>query len=476
MSTDGLRARHPLKYGTPPEAWPALVRLLRAARRPLERFLHIEAASGVGLLAATAIALVWANSPWAQLYERVWHTPLAISVGSVSFGRDLAWIVNDGLMVVFFFVVGVEIRRELHSGELSDWRRAPLPAIAALGGMIVPAFVYLALAWHPAARPGWGVPMATDVAFAVGVLTLLGKRVPAALRVLLLALAVIDDLGAILVIAVFYSAPGSLAGILVATLACAGIVAMQRFGVRAKAAYLVPGFVVWAGIYAAGVHPTIAGVLVGLLTPVRAWLGTEGFVADVRKELARLSSDAPSKMPPRELAARLRRIDLARREAMSPAASLIETLHPWVAFGVMPLFALANAGVVLHGAALEDAPGSVAIAVSAGLLLGKPLGVLLASLAAVRLRIAALPTGVTTRHLVVLGIVAGIGFTMSLFIAQLAFTEGPLLSAAKLAVLAASGVAATLALVTGRGVLQPTTAKETADEAEHVGDEARARP
>ncbi len=451
----------------PPEAWPPLMRAARFAGRPLERFLGIEAASGILLLAAAAIALAWANSPWADAYAAVWHTPIGVRLGSFVFERSLEWFVNDGLMVIFFFVVGMEIRREVHHGELSEWRRAALPMAAALGGMLAPAALYLFVAGAPATRSGWGVPMATDIAFAVGILTLLGKRVPAALRVLLLALAVIDDLGAIAVIAIFYSSGVSLSGLLVAALGLLAVVVMQRFGVRAKLAYVVPALVAWAGTYAAGIHPTVAGVAVGLLTPVRAWLGREGFVHDVQREIERLPDDANDSS--HELAHALRRVDGARREAVSPAASLIESLHPWVAFGIMPIFALANAGVGISVGAIDAGASSVIMAVFLGLVVGKPVGVLLASFLTLRFKIAALPVGVTYVHLVVLGLVAGVGFTMALFIAQLAFKDPALLAAAKLGVLAASGGAAVLSLLVGRSSLAPgqvSGAASTADEAE----------
>ena len=271
---------------SPPEAWEPLLRLARRATRPLERFLGIEAASGILLLVAAAVALGWANSPWADSYRELWHTPLGIRIGSFRFERSLEWFVNDVLMVIFFFVVGLEIRREVDHGELSEWRRAALPAAAALGGMLAPAGLYLLIARDPSGRSGWGVPMATDIAFAVGILTLLGKRVPAALRVLLLALAVIDDLGAIVVIALFYSSGVAVSGLLVALGGVAGVLTMQRLGVRTKLAYVAPALVAWAGIYAAGIHPTIAGVIIGLVTPVRAWLGPTAFVNDTQQELS----------------------------------------------------------------------------------------------------------------------------------------------------------------------------------------------
>jgi len=445
------------------------LRLARLARRPLERFLQIQAASGLLLLLAAVIALVWANSAWSGSYNGLWHTPIGIRVGAWSFERTLEWLVNDGLMVIFFFVVGMEIRREVHHGELSEWRRAALPAAAALGGMVAPAVLYLVVAGAPTTRSGWGVPMATDIAFALGILALLGKRVPPALRVLLLAVAVIDDLGAIVVIAIFYSSGIAPLGLLVACAGFLAIFAMQRFGVRAKLVYVLPATVAWAGVYAAGIHPTIAGVVVGLMTPVRAWLGTDGFVVGVQRELDRLTNAGVGHVSSHELAETLRHVDVARREAMSPGESLIETLHPWVAFGIMPVFALANAGVAVSFGALDADSWHVALGVLLGLVIGKPMGVLLASWLVLRGGVATLPAGITARHLVVLGVVAGIGFTMALFIAQMAFVDARLLGAAKLGVLGASGCAAVIGLALGRVLLAPVTiagAAQTADEAE----------
>jgi NhaA family Na+:H+ antiporter len=443
--------------------------LKRRVGRPLERFLHIEAASGVLLLVTASVALLWANSPWAGAYRQFWQTPVGFRVGQIVFERSLEWVVNDGLMAIFFFLVGMEIRREVYCGELSEWRRAALPASAALGGMLAPAAIYLALAGQGDTRSGWGVPMATDIAFAVGILTLLGKRVPPALRVLLLALAVIDDLGAIVVIAIFYSAGLLWSGLLVAAAAIGAMLLVQRFGVRTKALYFALAIVAWAGVYAAGIHPTIAGVVVGLITPVRAWLGADGLIAGMRREIDALEGTPPNSLSPQDLAGTVRHVGLASREAMSPAESLIQTLHPWVAFGIMPIFALANAGVSLDGVAFDATSWRVATSVAIGLVVGKPFGIVLVCLVTVRLGISRLPVGVTTAHLVVLGVVAGVGFTMALFIAQLAFVDQRLLAAAKMGILTASGAAGALALVLGRLFLSKThatNAAKTADDAE----------
>ena len=409
------------------------------------------------MLAAAAIALIWANSPWRSTYEGLLHTPFGLRLGAWAFERDMHFWVNDGLMVIFFFVVGLEIKRELHAGELSEIRRAALPGFAALGGMLVPAGIYLLFNTGTRAIHGWGVPMATDIAFAVGILALLGKRVPPALRILLLALAVIDDLGAILVIAVFYSSGFSAVGLAVAVAGVAMILVMQKLGVRLAWAYVPPAIVTWAGVYATGVHPTIAGVVVGLLTPVRAWFGPDNFVdhASAAVESVRLDkSDQDS----RRLLSTLAHLNMARREAVSPVERLQHTLHGWVAFLIMPLFALANAGVSVSGARLDGGGATALVGVVVGLVLGKPIGVMVFSWLAVRIGAAALPKGIRWSAVLVVGLVAGIGFTMALFIASLAFPSGPLIDSAKLGILGASAIAAVIGLVAGRVLLPPAIA------------------
>jgi NhaA family Na+:H+ antiporter len=404
--------------------WPPLKRVAQAAQRRVAAFMHIQASSGIVLLAATLLALVLANSPWRDAYRHVLGLPLGVHLGGLAFERSLGWFVNDGLMVIFFFVVGLEIRREIHHGELSEWSRAALPVVAALGGVVLPAALYVAIAREPVLRPGWGVPMATDIAFALGILSLLGRRIPSSLRVLLLALAVIDDLAAILVIALFYSAGIALKGCLVALLGFLGVVVLRVFGVRRKFAYLLPALVAWGGVYAAGVHPTIAGVILGFMTPIEPY----GPASD---------EDEPAGEP------------------KSPSQELIDGLHPWVAFMIMPLFALANAGVTLAGFSMDALSASLVTGTVVGLLLGKPLGIGLAVALMLALGIGKLPSGLGKRHVLVLGTVAGIGFTMSLFVAELAFDDEKLLGAAKLGVLIASGVAGVLALAIGRFALRP---------------------
>jgi Na+:H+ antiporter, NhaA family len=362
-----------------------------------------SASSGVLLLLAALVALALANSPLRRLYQAFWHTPIGLHAGPLSWERDLQFWINDGLMTVFFFVIGLEIRREIHGGELSQIRRAALPVVAAIGGMLVPALVYLAFAHGASSVRGWAVPVATDIAFAVGLLGLLGKRVSPALRVLLLALAVVDDLGAMVVIAAFYSAGIGTSGLLMATAGLAGLLALQKLGVRSPAAYFVPAVVIWAGAQVAGVHPTLAGVLVGLATPV-----------------------------------------------VAPVERLQLRLDGWVAYLIMPLFALANAGVPLGGASFQGEALLIFLGVTVGLAAGKPLGIVAVTLLATRLGLTVLPAGVGWRQLLVVGQVAGIGFTMALFIAALAFPPGPLLETAKLAILSGSALAAVAGLAAGR--------------------------
>ncbi|MFO0568990.1 MAG: Na+/H+ antiporter NhaA [Polyangiaceae bacterium] len=409
-----------------PGVWPRVHRLRRRLAGPIERFLAIEAASGIVLLAVALLALAWANSAWAPSYHALWHAPLGVSLGGWHFERALHFWVNDGLMTLFFFVVGLEIRREMHAGELSELKRAALPIAAALGGMLVPAAIYLALNYGRSTARGWGIPMATDIAFAVGVLALLGARVPPALRVLLLALAVIDDVGAIVVIALFYSSGLEPAGFVWVGAGVAAIYVMQGAGVRNALAYVLPSFAVWAGAYEAGIHPTLAGVAVGLLTPIRAWDG----------------------------------------EQESPVERLERQLHGSVAYVVMPLFAFANAGVPLGSVSLAGDGIFVFLGVTLGLALGKPIGIVATSLASARTGFTRIPRGAGGPGLIVVGLTGGVGFTMSLFVAGLAFPPGPALETAKLAILVGSTVAGVTGYLVGRAALGSRVPGTAATESE----------
>ncbi len=459
------RPNRPTHPSIPPEAWAPARRLAQTVRGSIDRFLHIEAAGGVVLLAAAALALIWANSPWGESYERLWHTPVSLGIGSWRVEHSLHFWINDLLMTVFFLVVGLEIKRELVEGALSDIKRAVLPIAAAVGGMLVPALIYFSLNTEAPASEGWGVPMATDIAFAVGVLTLLGKMVPVTLRVLLLAVAIIDDIGAILVIAVFYSSGISLDGLLIAGGGIALLFLMLKIGVRPSFVYAIPLFFMWAGMLRTGIHPTIAGVVAGLAAPVKPWFGKEGFVQTAREVIDEFQDRITREHRDHELFEPLSRLATARREALSPALRAEVALHPWVAFGVMPLFALANAGVHIGGIDLT-APShtSVLAGVILGLTIGKPLGIMLLSWLAVRLGLCSLPDGVGWSGIMVLGCIAGIGFTMAIFIAELAFADPAILGIAKLGVLLATAAATGLGLMLGRVTLP----RERLDELEGV--------
>lgn len=400
---------------------------LGRALAALERFLRIEALSGIVLLNAASLAFAWANSPWAGSYHDLWHAPVSIGLGHWVFARPLHFWINDALMTVFFLVVGMEIRHEMHAGALSELRLAALPLAAAVGGVGVPALIYVAINTDAVSRQGWAVPAATDIAFAVGVLALLGRAIPGKIRVFLLALAIIDDIVAVLIIAVFYSGGLDYSGLLIAGAAILMVLGLQRIGVGAAYAYIVPGVVLWLGVLQTGIHPTLAGVVLGLMTPAH--------------------SNPPHAAPP-------------------PVVRIQAALHPWVAYGVMPLFALANAGVSLQGVNL-DAVGAHAVlfGVMLALVVGKPLGVMAASWGVVRIGWCRLPPGVTGSGIGLVGVLAGIGFTMSIFIATLAFSDPNLLASAKLGVLFASLLAAVAGLIYGRVYAQGLRrAKASADQ------------
>lgn len=373
-------------------------------RQPFSEFIHDETVGGVVLLAAVVVALLWANLAPAS-YQDVWSTTIGPS-SPVHLNLDLHSWVNDGLMAIFFFVVGLEIKRELVGGELASPRAAAMPALAALGGMAVPALIYLAFNQHGAGRDGWAIPMATDIAFVLAALSLLGRRIPSGLRLFILAVAIVDDLGAIIVIAVFYSNGIDLVMLAGGGAVILGIVAMRRLGVSTPVYYAIPAVALWLLVHGSGVHATIAGVVMGLITPARPIKGKL-----VLKELE-------------------------------------HRLHPLSAFIVVPLFALANAGVLLDADTISAATSStVAAGIVAGLIVGKTVGITGVALLARRIRIGMLPDGVGIRHLVGGATLAGIGFTVALFNAELSFAGTPLLDEAKLAILGASVLAACLGSV-----------------------------
>jgi len=401
------------------------------------------------LLAAAVLALGWSNSPWSRSYEAVWNLPVSPHAGPVHISHALREWINDALMVVFFFVVGLEVKREFVHGSLSQWRRAALPIICALGGMLVPAALYAALNHGTTAARGWGIPMATDIAFALGILALAGDRVPASVRMLLLAIATADDIGAIIVIAVFYSEQISIAALLASVLLVAIMLAMRWGGIQSLMAYVPFAVLFWFAVHESGIHATIAGVVLGLITPTSPSTDTFSFVASAQ----RLLSDIRHAGSPHEVGrveAILGELEELTVATESPADRLIRLLQPWSGYFVLPIFALANAGVTLTAEIGRQAFWSPATrGVALGLVVGKVAGIGLFAFVAVRLRIESLLPNTRWAYMIAIGLLGGIGFTVSLFITDLAFTEPTATAQAKLGVLAASvisGVAGYLVL------------------------------
>jgi Na+:H+ antiporter, NhaA family len=359
-------------------------------------FLESEQAAGVILILCTLTAIVIANSPFGYDFLALWHSPIGFELGAIDLKYSVEHWINDGLMAIFFFLIGLEIERELYVGELSDLKNASLPIFAALGGMAIPALLHFLLNWGTATQGGIGIPMATDIAFALGVLSLLGNKVPVALKIFLTALAIIDDLGAIIVIALFYVHDFSLLYLVLALGIFVGLLILNRLRVHRLLFYLIPGLVMWYFMLKSGIHATLAGVLLAFSLPFAH--GDEG----------------------------------------SPSYKVQHCLHKPVAFIIMPLFALANTGIILSGNWLESLTTSNSLGILVGLFLGKPLGIVLFTFAAVKLRISQLPTGVAWRHIVGAGFLGGIGFTMSIFIALLAFSNPDIIQSAKMSILLSS--------------------------------------
>lgn len=394
---------------------------------PLVNFLHVESSGGLVLLLCTVIALLLANSLLADPFQALWQHEFSISLGHFALHESLLHWINDGLMALFFFVVGLEIKREVVSGELADPRKALLPIVAALGGMILPASLFLITLWGAPGYHGWGIPMATDIAFVVGFLTLLGARVPAGLKIFLLTLAIADDLGAVLVIAIAYTADLRPIALVFAGVGVGLVLLLRYIGVRRVGIYAMVGLGIWLAFLKSGVHPTLAGVLLGLLTPARPMVRQRVLLDVVGDLFARLRQSREGKPQ-------------VATEMQSPAERLENQLHPWVAFAIMPLFALANADVRIEWAGLAS---PIALSVAVGLVLGKPLGIVLFSWASVRLGMTRLPHGLNWKVMIGAGCLGGIGFTMSLFIAGLAFQDA-LLGQAKIGVLIGSALSAML--------------------------------
>jgi Na+:H+ antiporter, NhaA family len=421
------------------ETTPPIDRLLA----PFREFANSSAASGVLLMVAAVIALVWANSPIASSYVSLWDTRLTIGAGDAVLSKSLLHWINDGLMAIFFLVVGLEIKREVLVGELASVRRAALPIAAAVGGAVVPALTFLLIVGSGEAARGWAVPMATDIAFALGVLALVGDRIPVGLRVFMAALAIVDDLLAVVIIGLFYTSDVSVTALAAAGGCLAGLVGANLLGVRRPAVYGVLGLALWFAILQSGVHATVAGVLLAMTIPARTRLDSAEFAARAGRVVEHLvrreDSDEPTTIEEHHDA--LWELETITERAQAPMLRFEHALQPLVVFVIVPIFALANAGVFLGDGLAATLADPVVLGVAIGLIVGKQVGITLATLLVVRSGLASLPSGVTMRHVYGAAWLGGIGFTMSLFISDLAFVGGSVLALSKIGVLVASVVA-----------------------------------
>ncbi|HSW56654.1 MAG TPA: Na+/H+ antiporter NhaA [Ignavibacteriaceae bacterium] len=411
--------------------------------KPINQFLHQEASGGILLIICTVIALFWANSPWSESYHHFWHTHLTVNLGNfLNLDYSVHHWINDGLMAIFFFTVGLEIKRELLVGELSSVQKASLPIAGALGGMIVPAILYTIFNIGGEGASGWGIPMATDIAFVVGMMALLGPRVPLTLKIFVLALAIADDIGAVLVIAIFYTAEISTTALIIAAIALVILLTLNRLGTKSLIPYTVLGVILWLAFLKSGVHATIAGVLLAFTIPAVSRYDTNKFSEKVKqliKSFDETGDHWKNVLNNSERQHDVLAIESSCEKILTPLQRFEHGLHPWVSFFIIPVFALANAGVTLAGLDILDSLFSpVSIGIIAGLFIGKQFGIFAFSFIAVKLKLASLPEGVNWKNLYGAGILAGIGFTMSLFIAGLAFNNPALLDLSKIGILTGS--------------------------------------
>jgi NhaA family Na+:H+ antiporter len=411
--------------------------------KPLNEFLHQEASGGILLIIFTVVALAWANSPWFESYHHLWHTHIVLAIGNfITFDYSIHHWINDGLMVIFFFTVGLEIKRELLVGELSSIQKASLPIAAALGGMIVPAVLYVVFNIGGEGSGGWGIPMATDIAFVVGIMALLGPRVPLTLKVFVLALAIADDIGAVLVIAIFYTSEIFIWALVLAAVILIILALLNKLGTKSLIPYTVLGIILWMAFLKSGVHATIAGILLAFAIPASARYNTKRFSDKTRELLNKF--DGTGEHGENVLSNEGRQTDVMAieencKKILTPLQRFEHGLHPWVSYLIIPLFALANAGVTFAGMDIFNAITSpVSLGIIVGLFVGKQLGIFSFSWIAVKLKLGSLPEGVNWKKIYAAGILAGIGFTMSLFIAGLAFSNETLIDLSKIGVLTGS--------------------------------------
>lgn len=411
---------------------------------PLQEFMHAATSGGIVLIICTIIALVWANSPYADSYHHLWHTYITLDFGGYVLKHSLHHWINDGLMVIFFFVVGLEIKRELLVGELSSAKKAALPVAGALGGMILPALIYFSLNAGKVGIAGWGIPMATDIAFVVGIMALLGPKFPFSLKIFILALAIVDDIGAVLVIAIFYTAEISLSALMIGAGLILLLIIFNRLGVRSLIVYTITGVALWLAFLESGVHATVAGVLLAFTIPVSSRINTKKFTTETKQLIDQFDAAGEhgnDVLTNQERVTVIQTIESNCERMLTPLQRFEHQLHPWVAFFIMPVFALANAGVTIGSGFMDALTNPISIGIILGLFIGKQIGIFGFSFIAIKLGIAAKPEGVNFTKMYGAGILAGIGFTMSLFIANLAFPTEDLLNIAKVGVLSASLVA-----------------------------------
>lgn len=420
--------------------------------------MHGESTAGIVLLVSAVIAMIWANSAWSESYHHFWEYKISIQAGEVGISKTLHDWINDGLMAMFFFVIGLELKREIMAGELSDMGKAILPLIAALGGMLVPALIYFLFNPGGPKSNGWGIPMATDIAFALGIMSLLGNRVPLSLKIFLTALAIADDIGAVLVIAFFYTSNISMISLGIGALFLVLLLAANYIGVRSTLFYGLVGIAgVWLAFLMSGVHATIAGVLAAFAIPARTKIDEEKFIQVLEDQLHEFHAIPPNDVTLLEPAQYkvIEKINRLTKAAGTPLQKLEYKLHSWVSYLVMPLFAFSNSGITLHTGFLNDVlSSSITLGILMGLVVGKFVGVLIFCWLAVKTKITALPHGVTWKQIIGVALLAGIGFTMSLFITTLAFKDVQLVTDAKLGIFIASIISG----VTGYFVLKKASA------------------
>jgi NhaA family Na+:H+ antiporter len=428
--------------------------------RPINDFLQKEASGGILLIIFTVVALAWANSPWSDAYHDLWHTYISISVGDSVLNLSILHWINDGLMVIFFFVVGLEIKRELLVGELSSIKKASLPVAGAIGGMLLPALFYVFFNSGTDAVSGWGVPMATDIAFVIGILAILGSRVPLGLKVFVVSLAIADDIGAVMVIAIFYTSNISMTALLGVALILVLLGIVNKLGVKSLVIYSILGLLLWLAVLQSGIHATIAGVLLAFTIPAKARINTERFsknTKDLLDKFEKAGEHGENVLTNETRQADVMAIEECCEKILTPLQRFEHGLHPWSSFVIMPLFALANAGVTFKGMDLGAALASpVSIGIIAGLFLGKQFGIFGFAWLAVKIKLASLPEGVSWSKIYGAGILAGIGFTMSLFIAGLAFTDDSILNLSKIGILTASLIAGVAGYVVLKAALSKT--------------------